>query len=365
MDIDLLSKMVKELILDNDEVALPGVGTFVAEMVPSSFSDRGYTIHPPYRRLYFRQRVDENDTALVDFYATSNSVDTTQAQRIVSDFLLEMRDLLKQKKTIVFPGLGRLRATRENNFFFVADEDLDIYPAGYGLEPISLKTHQETPEEVSSVVEQLRAILTEKKTAGPVVEPVLEDEEPAAEPAPQPESAPVAAPVVEPEPAPVAAPVAEPIVEQEPIAEPAVEPESVAEQEAVVEPENVVETAVEPETTVEPEPIVEPAVEPVAEPVVKKPAVEPAVQKPVVAPAVEKPVAPVAAPAKPATAISPEKPAKRPAWKIWMWIGISLVALVLLALIVFVILAHVAPDFIDSLLYTPEELEILHYSGEF
>ena len=339
MDIDLLSKMVKELILDNDEVALPGVGTFVAEMVPSSFSDRGYTIHPPYRRLYFRQRVDENDTALVDFYATSNSVDTTQAQRIVSDFLLEMRDLLKQKKTIVFPGLGRLRATRENNFFFVADEDLDIYPAGYGLEPISLKTHQETPEEVSSVVEQLRAILTEKKTAGPVVEPVLEDEEPAAEPAPQPESAPVAAPVVEPEPAPVAAPVVEP--EPAPVAAPVAEP------------------------IVEQEPIVEPAVEPVAEPVVEKPAVEPVVEKPVLEPAVEKPVAPVAAPAKPATAISPEKPAKRPAWKIWMWIGISLVALVLLALIVFVILAHVAPDFIDSLLYTPEELEILHYSGEF
>ena len=45
MDIDLLSKMVKELILDNDEVSLPGVGSFVAELVPSSFSDKGYTIN--------------------------------------------------------------------------------------------------------------------------------------------------------------------------------------------------------------------------------------------------------------------------------------------------------------------------------
>ena len=40
MDIDLLSKMVGELILDNDEVSLPGVGTFVAEVVPSTFSDK-------------------------------------------------------------------------------------------------------------------------------------------------------------------------------------------------------------------------------------------------------------------------------------------------------------------------------------
>ena len=41
MDIDLLSKMVKELILDNDRVVLPGLGSFVAEVVPSTFSDKG------------------------------------------------------------------------------------------------------------------------------------------------------------------------------------------------------------------------------------------------------------------------------------------------------------------------------------
>ena len=53
MDIDLLSRMVGELILEHDQVGLPGVGTFVAEMVPATFSDKGYTIHPPYRRLSF------------------------------------------------------------------------------------------------------------------------------------------------------------------------------------------------------------------------------------------------------------------------------------------------------------------------
>ena len=53
MDIDLLSKIVKEIVLDNDSVTLPGIGSFLAEIVPSSFSDKGYTINPPYRRVYF------------------------------------------------------------------------------------------------------------------------------------------------------------------------------------------------------------------------------------------------------------------------------------------------------------------------
>lgn len=170
MDIDLLSKMVKELILDRDEVTLPGVGTFVAETVPASFSDKGYTINPPYRRLSFRQRQNEEDTALLDLYIKSNEgVDPEQARRFVTDFLLEMKEVLKAKKNIVFPGLGRLRSTKENNFFFVADEDLDIYPGGFGLESISLKTHQETSEEVSDVIQKLRGAMEEPFTVTPSV----------------------------------------------------------------------------------------------------------------------------------------------------------------------------------------------------
>ena len=158
MDIDLLSKMVKELILDRDRVVLPGLGTFVAEMVPATFSDRGYTINPPYRRLYFRSR-QEDDSALVELYSVSNNIGKDIAGRILADFLGELKEVLKEKKTVVFPGLGRLRATRENNFFFVPDEDLDIYPEGFGLGPVSLKTHIETREELSAAVSQLKSMV--------------------------------------------------------------------------------------------------------------------------------------------------------------------------------------------------------------
>ena len=164
MDIDLLSKMVKELILDNDEVSLPGVGSFVAELVPSSFSDKGYTINPPYKRLSFRKKADASDNVLIDFYAKSNNVEKGTASKIVIDFLSEMQKVLELRKSIVFPGLGKLRATKENIFFFVADEDLDIYPEGFGLEPISLKTHEETPAEVSATIAALQDILNPEQT---------------------------------------------------------------------------------------------------------------------------------------------------------------------------------------------------------
>ena len=165
MDIDLLSKIVKEIILDKDEVSLPGLGSFIAELVPSVFSDKGYTINPPYKRLYFRQKENPQDTSLIDFYASSNKIEKQIASDIVCDFLRELRKVLEVKKTIIFPGLGRLRATKENYFFFVADENLDIYPEGFGLEPISLKTHEETTSEVSNTMATLRAILSPEEDA--------------------------------------------------------------------------------------------------------------------------------------------------------------------------------------------------------
>ena len=156
MDIDLFSGIVKDLLLDNEEITLPGLGTFVSELMPSTFSDKGYTINPPYRRLSFRQRWDESDTILSDFYSETNGIDRDKAEKIVGEFVAGLKETLQAKKVVVLPGLGRLRATKENAFFFIADEDLDLYPYGYGLEPVSLKAHEETPEEIEAVVKELK-----------------------------------------------------------------------------------------------------------------------------------------------------------------------------------------------------------------
>ena len=195
MDIDLLSKMVKELILDDDRVVLPGLGCFVAEIVPAYFSDKGYTINPPYRKLYFRSRPDEGD-ALIEFYMKSNDVSYEVAERIVKDFVSELKSVLHAKKMVLFPGLGRLRATKENNVFFIADEDLDIYPEGFGLGPISLKTHQETSEEVTAAVADLKTLLEADPV--PDSDPVS-DSSPLLDSDPKPEPDPDSRPEPEPE----------------------------------------------------------------------------------------------------------------------------------------------------------------------
>lgn len=312
MDIDLFSKMIKELILDSDRVVLPGLGCFVAEMVPATFSDKGYTINPPYRRLSFRSKPDADD-ALMNFYAESNGLDRDVACRILGDFIAELRTVIFTKKLVVLPGLGRLRATKENNIFFIADEDLDIYPAGFGLEPISLKTHQETRQEVIAAVAGLRSILDD----APVQENVHEADL-------------------------VAAVDSELVVEPDPATEP----------EPTVEPVPVVE----PEQTIEPEPVVEP--EPVEEPFGKGTDVPD-----------ENSPAPEVVETEPVPEVMGEtmlefatEPAGRKTCRKKALLALAIpAAIAVILLVAFIVAARVAPEWIDSLLYTPEELEIINH----
>lgn len=334
MDIDLLAKMVKELILDKDEVSLPGVGTFVAEMVPAAFSDRGYTINPPYRRLSFRQRTESTDTSLSDLYAASNGLEREQALQILTDFLAEMKEVLQTKKTIVFPELGRLRATRENNFFFVADSDLDIWPAGYGLEPISLKTHEETPEEVSSFVENLRTIIDDPAPKT-VDETTPEPVEAAIETVPK---------------------TAEPVEATIEAAEPVETTETVAEEIVESPVEIIEETTPEPvEATIETVPEAAEPVEATIE------AVEP-VEAPetIVEETVETPVEPLDETTPAFVEMFPEMaadpiPQPRLAFRILPFLALAAAA----ALILFAILGRIAPNLVDPLLYSPEERELI------
>ena len=281
MDISLLSKMIGELLLDHEEVGLPGLGAFMAEMVPASFSDKGYTINPPYRRVTFIPSRSEDDS-LVTLYSQSNGIDYDQAKAIIQHFLEETKKDLLEKKMVVFPGLGRLRSTRQNNFFFITDEDLDIFPDGFGLPPVSLKNHVETKEEVQEKVEEL-VTLVEAPAEELPQEELIEEPEPA-EPAPAP-------------------------VEEAPLLE-------LAEQAA----EDAASGAFSRNGSL----------------------------------GDAEEAAPLAAESK------PRKPAPR--WlKTTLIVLLILLALAVVALATFVILAQAAPDFIDSILYTPEELRIINY----
>ena len=427
MDIDLLSRIVKELITDHDKVGLPGLGTFVAEVVPASFSDKGYTINPPYRRLSFHPDNTEADL-LVKFYADSNHVPLEASRVYITEFLSELKQVLIQRKTVIFPGLGRLRATKENNFFFVPDEDLDIYPDGFGLQPVSMKYIQgvadpvdiklsysdamrgfedrhraaepELPAEMGQPSEPGLPVAGEQSAAGepqletlspdqaelgqPVesAQPITEaqhqpeaeerlqrEEQPGTEHGQPTEPMPQAEPVKPAEPIQPAASQVQPVAEGQPSEqEQPTEPDQ-AEQEQPSEDPSERQCGAAPAEQLQGEERDAASAELQGEERYAASAELPGGERGA-APAeqlhgAESDTALVKLPGAESDAAPAELPGeetgdvrRRCRW----WIApVVVLSLAVVALGVFVILAHAAPDFIDSILYTPEELKILNY----
>lgn len=296
MDQRFFADIVKEVLVREGKVCLPGLGCFVTEEVPASFSDKGFTINPPYRKLCFRTDAQE-DMSLVDFYSVSNDISIPRAKGIVTDYVKNLSAELYSSKQVELPGLGRLRVIRGNEVFFISDEDLAIFPQYDCLEAVSLR-HLSAPAAPAApsapVVEEVPVVPAEVET--PIVEEV-----PAV-------PAEVETPVVEEVPA-VTAEEETPVGEETPAGE---------------ETPEVVETAVAQET--EPE----------------APAAEDA-------PVVEE------TPAEPEVPAAPRR--KMSGFGIFVLVVVILAILFFGAIAV---LGRFYPDLIDPYLYSPEELKILH-----
>lgn len=377
MDIDLLSKMISELIVDHDTVGLPGVGTFYTEVVPSTFSDRGYTINPPYRRLSFLPNAVENDL-LVNFYSDVNGTPADMAREYIVQFLRELAEALKEHKTITLPGLGRLRATKENNFFFVADEDLDIYPEAFGLAPVSLKNIPGLDDDKVDIRFEFKPPVRKAAEPEPAYAASVEPAEPEitvepAEPVEPTESAALsasAATAAVAEPAKVAAPAETAAPAVPAVTAASAELSETAEPSESAKPAELIEPA-EPAVTAEPEASMqEPEAEAPKAAGAGEGAAEPAEPGALANCAEETRVVEEddgqtekklpSAERIPAPAV--EEDDGRTVKKFRWWIPLLVLsALAAIFLAVFLILAHVAPDFIDSILYTPEELRIINY----
>ena len=140
MDIQQFSTTLRDLLLVQDKVAVPGLGLFSAGLEPASFSDRGYTVNPPYRKLVFKP---ESLVTEPLGNAATLPVDEEELKKCVD----ALKAALQSERCVELPLLGKFRLTTSGELFFVPDPELDIYPDAFGLHPVSMKNHDPQQEE--------------------------------------------------------------------------------------------------------------------------------------------------------------------------------------------------------------------------
>ncbi|MCF0173985.1 MAG: hypothetical protein HUJ95_01465 [Bacteroidales bacterium] len=303
MNVDLLSQFIMSALKSKGGVCVPYVGTFSIVNEPARITSNGYVMIPPAIKVDFQETFPESpDVTIAELFAAEKKIQLSTAINRIEVFCKEFKKVLQENKCIVLPGFGKVRATKENDLFFVPETDLELSGEFFCLEPIHLRASE---QESAKVEVTATSTAEEAVAAAAVMEETPTNEETSA----------VAAVAT----APTVATAAAAIV--------------VATAEASAPEENAAPT-VEAEGEA-----VATAEEPV--PIVETPA----------APAEE------TAPAEEAKA---QKPRKK---RIGAW-GIAFIVvavLIVLAAGAFVAISRYYPGSTDFLLFTPEELELFDF----
>lgn len=145
MDISQLAQCLRALVAENDEVAVPHLGVFSSELMPASFSENLSTINPPYRKLYFQKEDVSTDEAqlFVRGVAKILNITAVEAETETAWCINRLSSILEGDKVCELPGFGKMKANSSNDFFFVPEDDLDIFDDTMGLESIHLRVAPE------------------------------------------------------------------------------------------------------------------------------------------------------------------------------------------------------------------------------
>ncbi len=134
---------IKDLLIDNDCVIVPGLGGFVANYQSAQLVGVGHIrFVPPSRRLMFNAKLNYNDGLLVSYVASKQQLSLHEAQNIVTENVQTIKKALRNEHSYQFDGLGLLQLNVDNRLVFDAFEQDGLLADSFGLSPFMMPALQ-------------------------------------------------------------------------------------------------------------------------------------------------------------------------------------------------------------------------------
>lgn len=139
MEINLLSKLIKESLFDQDRVVISGIGYFTTEQIAAKFSEDGKSILPPHLKISFIFDKTISDDHLKKLYIHKADAKSEEAAAQWESFMEEFKENLKKEGKIEIPQIGELFYNGNNTLEFSTHDNGTLFQTVYGLEQIPIK----------------------------------------------------------------------------------------------------------------------------------------------------------------------------------------------------------------------------------
>lgn len=136
MDIALY---IKELILKNECVILPGFGGFISIYRSANIDPEKKILTPPSKEIEFQKDLKKDNGLLVNYIAKKKKIFVTRARRLVEDYVNEINAKLDRGEKVVLKGIGTLvKDLRSEDIKFLSLREENYLIDSYGLMDLEL-----------------------------------------------------------------------------------------------------------------------------------------------------------------------------------------------------------------------------------
>lgn len=135
---------IADLLRNEDEVSLPGIGTFVKMRVAGSYNAESNSFTPPSYRISLKD-VSDSPESLARHISINKNLSQTSAEYFIRKFISSVFDLLQSTGIAEIKPLGLLRKDDEK-LNFEAFPDFAIAGKFYGLQPVNEQVIRRPPE---------------------------------------------------------------------------------------------------------------------------------------------------------------------------------------------------------------------------
>ncbi|MEJ7694840.1 hypothetical protein, partial [Daejeonella sp.] len=126
---------IADLLRNQDEVSLPGLGTFTKERIPGSYDSTSNSFLPPSYQVSFADKLSDL-TSLSDYISFKKNLSPSSAEYFVKKFTSGILDVLGTSGIAEVKPLGVIRQNSET-LTFEPSTNFDITGKFYGLKPIA------------------------------------------------------------------------------------------------------------------------------------------------------------------------------------------------------------------------------------
>lgn len=141
-----IKNYIKQFIIDNQEVVIPGLGGFFAEYEAAAFDVTENKFLPPSQKISFTPEYSFSDTNLINFIAQKEKIDKKEAKLQVESFVKQIKNQLEAGKNVEFPAIGILSQTKNGEIIFTQDINSNLLTEAFGLKVLKTEPIREHTE---------------------------------------------------------------------------------------------------------------------------------------------------------------------------------------------------------------------------